>query len=85
MTIVKLDKFHTNKKGVNLNEETLYDFFMLQNQETYMLCFTFQFSMWHLGLKSAIYYVSIEVPTVVIGLILGETDLRVKVTATWCQ
>ena len=54
MTYVKLDKFHTNKKGVNLNEETLYDFFMLQNQETYMPCFTFQFSMWHLGLKSAI-------------------------------
>jgi len=46
MTYVKLDKFHTNKKGVNLNEETLYDFFMLQNQETYMPCFTFQFSMW---------------------------------------
>jgi len=45
MTYVKLDKFHTNKKGVNLNEETLYDFFMLQNQETYMPCFTFQFSM----------------------------------------
>jgi len=29
-----------------------------------------------------LYNVSIEVPTVVIGLILGETDLRVKITAT---